>query len=178
MAYIPSSSGTLFDTGVYRHKTEFFKIQDQTWSLDLETGSTYKQIDTYICMLALINYMLNIQMTILQFTNVPNLRWHPNMHLLVQFAAFLLVTLFGVIFVDLDKPCSVTDGERGWLWNRNSKIKKVEQLLDFLGLLSRHPFLMWLVFSQNSEFNKHRQICYYNDTVCDFGCNEAWQRLY
>ena len=74
MAYIPSSSGTLFDTGVYRHKTEQIFIQDQTWFFDLETGSTYKQIDTYVCMLAMINYMLNVQITILQFTNVPNLR--------------------------------------------------------------------------------------------------------
>ena len=49
---IPSISGTLGDTGVHRHKTEPILIPDRTYSLDLETGSTYKHTNTHIYMLA------------------------------------------------------------------------------------------------------------------------------
>ena len=50
VAHIPYISGTLGDTGTHRHKTEPIFIQDQTWSFDLETGSTYKHTNIHICL--------------------------------------------------------------------------------------------------------------------------------
>ena len=48
VAYIPSVSGTLGDTGVYRHTTEPIFIRDRILCLDLETGLTYKHTRTHI----------------------------------------------------------------------------------------------------------------------------------
>ena len=59
MAYIPSISSTLGDTGVHRHgdtgvhrhTIEPIFIQDRTYSFDFETGSRYKHTHTDLYML-------------------------------------------------------------------------------------------------------------------------------
>ena len=67
VAYIPSISGTLSDTGVYRHTTEPIFIKDRMESLDLETRTTYKHAHTHIYMLAsewIVNKMEQLQKVI------------------------------------------------------------------------------------------------------------------
>ena len=48
VAYLPSISGTLGDTGVYRHTAEQDFNRNRTQSLELETGSAYPHTHTHI----------------------------------------------------------------------------------------------------------------------------------